>query len=71
MEAHILLEHGRDSQIRFYGDFFSVMEPEQLEEKLINCKPERTEYEQVLVNVSIPQYFTGLSKESFLQLLCS
>lgn len=71
IEAHILLERGRICQIHFYGDFFSVTEPERLAEKLINCKPERAEYEQALTNVAISQYFTGLSKESFLQLLCS
>lgn len=50
---------------------FNVIEPDQFAERLINCKPEQVEYERALANVSIPQYFTGLSKKAFLQLLCS
>lgn len=71
VEAHILLEQEHIAQIHFSGDFFSVIEPEELTKKLISHRLEWADLQNTLTDVDIAQYFIGLNRQAFLQLLCN
>lgn len=69
VEANITVDHGIISQISFTGDFFSVLEPENLAKLFIGKQPDIDEYKIILENVDVASYFVGLTKEQFLTLM--
>ena len=69
VEANITVDHGIISQISFTGDFFSVLEPENLAQLFIGKQPDIDEYKIILENVDVASYFVGLTKEQFLALM--
>ncbi len=52
-----------------YGDFFSAKDPQALAAKFVGLRPVREDYQKVLENVEISDYFANLSKENFLSIL--
>ncbi len=70
LEAHILIEAGLISQIAFRGDFFSLLEPEELALRFVGIVPEREAYERVLLDVDLSKYFLGLKQQDFIDLMC-
>ncbi len=69
VEVQFSVKDGRIRQAKIYGDFFSAGDPRELEEKFIGLRPVGEDYEKVLENLDISQYFTNLDKETFLGIL--
>lgn len=71
VEVRISVSGGLISEMRFYGDFFSVSEPEQLSARFIGLSPDAQGYKKALQGVDVSQYIVGLTNEALMQLLCS
>ena len=69
VEAQITVERGLISQIAFAGDFFSIIEPENLAPLFIGKKPDPDVYKDILNDVDVAAYFVGLTNEQFLTLM--
>lgn len=69
VEAWIDIKNGVIDGLSFSGDFFSVAEPEILAEKLIGCRPDLEEYQKILDDTDVSQYFSGLNNRQFLKLM--
>lgn len=69
IEAHIFLAQGVISKVNFYGDYFSVKSPEQISTFLVGRRPEESAYMDALENIDISQYFNGITKTQFIDLL--
>lgn len=69
VEANITVDHGIISQISFTGDFFSVLEPENLAKLFIGKQPDIDEYKIILENVDVAAYFVGLTNQQLLTLM--
>jgi len=54
---------------KIYGDFFGVGNVEDIENKLIGVRYERSELEKALDDISVKHYFGNVTKEDFLQLI--
>lgn len=70
VEAYLLIENGVISHVTFCGDFFSRDEPEELAAMLADRTPTRESYTEALAQVDISRYFSGLTKQSLIDLLC-
>ena len=57
--------------MHFYGDFFSIQEPDLLAARFVGLIPDEQGYVKALEGVDVSQYFVGLSHDALLQLLCS
>lgn len=69
IDARINSNHGKITEIKFYGDFFNSQATEDLEKLLVGVDFERSALEKILANVDISSYFTGITKEEFINLL--
>ncbi len=69
VEIRFHVRDGRIQDAAFYGDFFSAQEPGLLAEKFVGLRPVREDYEKLLENVDISQYFANLDKKTFLSIL--
>ncbi len=67
--ARLRLEGGRIQELRFFGDFFSLCDPEKLAARFIGLRPTREDYRPALANVEVGQYFTNLNADALLELL--
>ena len=68
----ILLDIGREGKIKniaFYGDFFGLLDPAELADRLKDNRLEYNEIKTALDGVDINQYFHALTLENFLALL--
>ncbi|KAB7665373.1 lipoate--protein ligase [Bacillus sp. B1-b2] len=54
---------------KIYGDFFGVGSVEDIENRLIGVRYERSELEKALDDISVKHYFGNVTKEDFLQLI--
>ena len=70
VEACLLVERGVIASVSFKGDFFGAVEPEELEETFVGLRPAREELERALEGVDVSQYFSGLDRGTFLDILC-
>lgn len=64
--------HIRDGVIhaaQFRGDFFSLADPKQLAERFVGHRPTEESYRAILREVSVSDYFMGLTNEEFLTIL--
>ena len=57
--------------IAFTGDFFSVVEPEVLAEKLVGVRLEEQSLRDALAQEDAGRYFSGLKNEELIELLLS
>lgn len=69
IEANILVEHGVISNIKFYGDFFGVMDVEDIAKKLVGVKYQKEDIKKVLEQVDINSYFLGATLEEVVDIL--
>ena len=69
IEANILVEHGVISSIKFYGDFFGVMDVEDIAKKLVGVKYQKDDIKKVLEQVDINSYFLGATLEEVVDIL--
>ncbi|MBF0713518.1 lipoate--protein ligase [Gemella sp. GH3] len=61
IEANIQVDNGIISNVKFFGDFFGVMDVEDIAQKLIGVKYSKLDVTKVLENVDINSYFLGAS----------
>lgn len=71
VEAHLSTDHGVIGHIAFTGDFFSVVEPEVLAEKLVGVRLEEQNLREALAQEDAGRYFSGLKNEELIELLLS
>lgn len=71
VEIHLSTDHGVIRQVTFTGDFFSVIDPEVLAEKLRGVPLEEESLRAALRGEEACRYFTGLQNEELLALLLS
>ena len=70
VEAHITLKNDMITELRFRGDYFSTLPPEELAEKLIGLPLNAASLSCVLENCRAEDYITGLSNGELVGLLC-
>ena len=71
VEAWLDVNEGIIKKCKFYGDFFGRDDKEDIEEKLIGCRYERNEITLRMNDIGIENYFYGLNKDQFINLLVS
>ena len=71
VEAYISLDKGLITAVSFFGDFFSLKDPENLEPLFLGKSPDEGSIRSVLKDVDVSAYFSGLAKEDLLRILCS
>ncbi|GAY73680.1 lipoate--protein ligase [Lentilactobacillus kosonis] len=69
IDARFVVDDGKVTTAKFYGDFFGPKDAAELAEKLVGVKFERAEVEKVLDTVDVNQYFSGITKDDLLELL--
>jgi lipoate-protein ligase A len=63
------VQNGHIRSVRFFGDFFSTKDPDELAALLIGQPHERVHLAKVLGTVTVSDYFNGVSAEELLSLL--
>ena len=71
VEEHLSTDRGVIRHIAFTGDFFSVVEPEVLAEKLVGVRLEEQNLREALAQEDAGRYFSGLKNEELIELLLS
>ena len=69
VEAQIQMENGCISEIRFCGDYFSTLPPEQLAQKLAGVPFTEEACVRALAGSDVGNYITGLKNEALISLL--
>ena len=69
IDLRIFVEKGKIQHFKIYGDFFGKEPVENLESIMLGAKYDRDEIRRLLEPVMIEDYFGGLSKEDYLQLI--
>ncbi|MBQ1264310.1 MAG: hypothetical protein IIY04_02710, partial [Oscillospiraceae bacterium] len=70
VEARIAADHGVITDITFSGDFFSSVEPEVLAPRFLGRKFTKEDLQQAIFDVDVDMFFSGLSGEMLLEILC-
>lgn len=63
------VERGVIQDLRFYGDFFSTRNPEELEQLLKGKTHEQQVVLQILEKENVSSFFSGVTKEEMMQLM--
>lgn len=71
VEAHITVQNGKISALRFHGDYFSTISTEELAAYLIGATLTQEELAERLEDIAVSDYITGLSGEELNTLLLS
>ena len=69
LEVHMDVEQGALKTLHFYGDYFSMEEPEKLAERLLGCALEENALMERLNGVEPGWYFKGMDRDSLCRLL--
>ena len=69
LEVHMDVEQGTLKALHFYGDYFSMEEPEKLAELLLGCALEESALTERLNGVEPGRYFKGMERDSLCRLL--
>ncbi len=69
IEINMEINNGIIEKIKFYGDYFSVFDTEDLEAKLINVHHREDEIRKALTNVDLNKYFHNLNESEFYKIL--
>lgn len=67
LQADVWFQAGRIKNIRFSGDFFSILPRKELEEAMADCKWERTQLAERLESVMVQNYIAGLDNQKMIQ----
>jgi len=68
-EIHMDLDKGRIKQLHFFGDYFSVQDPEELQDLLLGSEFQREAICERLKGVALRNYFKNITLEQFLDVL--
>ena len=69
LEIRLQLDGGRIREIRFFGDYLSLIPSDELTDALIGTAFRREDVAPVLQNAPIAQMFGGIKAEEILELL--
>ena len=69
LEVHLDVEQGALKTLQFYGDYFSMEEPEELARQLLGCPLEEAALRRRLADTALERYFRGMDLENFCRLL--
>ncbi|GAA0182076.1 lipoate--protein ligase [Clostridium sediminicola] len=69
IETLLDVENGYIGSCKFYGDFFSSENVEEIEEKLVGIKYEESSILNVLKELDINKYFLGINVQKLIQVL--
>lgn len=69
VEVRLEVKHGSISECKIYGDFFGTEDISILEKRLIGQKYEKEGLGKFLTEIDLKEYFGGIRKEDFLDLL--
>lgn len=69
VEVRLEVKHGSISECKIYGDFFGTEDISILEKRLIGQKYEKEGLGKFLKEIDLKEYFGGIRKEDFLDLL--
>ncbi|MFD3447284.1 lipoate--protein ligase [Microbacteriaceae bacterium 4G12] len=68
IDVRLVVNKGIVEQCKIYGDFFGVADVKEIEELLIGKKFDKEEFEQVLAEIRVQNYFGNITNEEFLSL---
>ncbi|MEK4701103.1 lipoate--protein ligase [Solibacillus sp. FSL R7-0668] len=69
IDIRLEVNKGIIEDVTIFGDFFGVGDVEEVAQRLIGTKYDRTAIAEVLKDMDIPTYFGGITEEDFLQLI--
>lgn len=69
LEVHMDVDQGAIKNLQFYGDYFSMDEPEELARLLLGCPLEEESLKRKLDGIMLERYFRGMDRAQFLSLL--
>lgn len=69
IDVRLDVQKGLIQSIKFYGDFFSELEPQELEKLLTGVRYDRPDLSQVLEPLEIGRYFAGMDLQTFIEFL--
>ena len=69
IEANIQVDNGIVSEVKFFGDFFGVMDVEDIANKLVGIKYNKEEVTKVLEKEDINSYFLGATLEEVVDII--
>ncbi|MHC5216763.1 lipoate--protein ligase [Enterococcus sp. LJL128] len=69
LDIRLSIDKGKIKSIRIYGDYFSQKDSRDVEALLTGADYDDKSIEKVLANISMEEYFSGISKETFIRLL--
>lgn len=69
IEANIQVDNGIITDVKFFGDFFGVMDVEDIAKKLVGTKYSRKEISDVLGKEDINSYFLGAKLEEVVEII--
>lgn len=70
VQAVLDIKGGRIVALRFYGDFFSRRDPQELEQALIGTQYTREAVAEVLGQVPLEEYFSNVTREEIVEVIC-
>ena len=70
VQAVLDIKGGRIAALRFYGDFFSRRDPQELEQTLVGTQYTREAIEEVLGQVPLEEYFSNTTKSEIVDVIC-
>lgn len=69
IDARLNVQQGVIRSAKFYGDFFSEIEPSVIEQMLVGVRFNRADISHALQQVEIDRYFSGLDRETFVDFI--
>jgi len=69
IDVRLEVNKGMIENCKIYGDFFGVGDVNEIEERLIGIKYEKSEIEKALEGINIQYYFGNITLEDFVQLV--
>ena len=69
LDIRLDVKKGIIENCKIYGDFFGIGEVEDIEQKLIGIRHDRSAVEEVLKDVDIAHYLGKITKEEFINLI--
>lgn len=69
IDARLNVQQGVIRSAKFYGDFFSEIEPSAIEKMLVGVRYNQADIATVLQQVEIDRYFSGLDRETFVDFI--
>ena len=64
-----MVEQGAITSIKFFGDFFGVMDVEDIAKKLVGIKYQKEDIQKVLEQIDINSYFLVATLEEVIDIL--